>query len=727
MNSDTGSFPAGWDDRGDHFWPYVERYESALHDGLDLTPEEWLCQQHPPALLQQLVTVHLLHRANRPAGEGTGAPFRPGAVPGFEILEELGRGGMGVVYKARQARLKRVVALKVLLAGAHAGAEALARFRTEAEAAARLQHPNIVPILEVGAHHGRPYLVLEYLDSGNLKQRLDGTPQPAAPSARLMETLARAVEHAHRHCVIHRDLKPANVLLTRSEGSEAVTLGGELKEEGRYAPKIADFGLAKQVAGADSTPAANPTQSGAILGTPSYMAPEQAAGRPGAVGPAADVYALGAILYELLTGRAPFKGENVAETLLQVQLDEPMPPRGLVPKVPRELETICLKCLQKDAGKRYPSAAAMADDLRRFLNGEPILARPATAWERAVKWARRRPTAAALVAVSTLAALALLIGGLWSNAVLREAAASEHQKAQELEKETERAAKQQALAAAHMQNALDLLEPLSMEVKREYLAKTGEGRYFRRQFVTLARGLYQKLLADRDNPDRDVRRQIGRAFHGLGLSHAVLGEDEAAEEAFRRASVLQEKLVAEFPAEPAYRVDLAVCYQSLGAAYEARGAMDQAAEAYASIVPLFESLPPGNDRVTRFAHTLSQKLWQLGKEQESLQWENRVIDHLETSLRDKTSPDPKMASHALALAYFVRGGLLAELGQPGPARAEFDRALKVKDGNLPPPIAALCWVYRVFPPAKTIKKEAKKPAPNLPRRLLRVRALVGPG
>jgi serine/threonine-protein kinase len=292
-----------------------------------------------------------------PPGAGPAPGPTPGlpagrAPAGYEVLGELGRGGMGVVYKARQTRLGRLVALKMILSGAHAGPEELARFRTEAEAIARLQHPHIVQVFEVGEHQGRPFLVLEFCPGGGLDRRLGGTPLPAQDAARLAEALARAMSVAHRAGIVHRDLKPANVLLGDDGG-----------------PKITDFGLARKL------DAAGPTRTGAVVGTPSYMAPEQAAGRVHDIGPWTDVYALGAVLYELLTGRPPFRAESALDTVLQVLEREPVPPRLLNPAVPRDLELICLKCLQKDPHKRYPSAEALADDLTSFRSGGAVSAR----------------------------------------------------------------------------------------------------------------------------------------------------------------------------------------------------------------------------------------------------------------------------------------------------------------------------------------------------------------
>jgi tetratricopeptide (TPR) repeat protein len=319
-----------------------------------------------------------------PGAAATGTPAEATTwphVPGYVILGELGRGGMGVVYQARQQGLDRLVALKMVLAGEYAGAAERQRFRAEALAVARLSHPNVVQVFEVGEHDGRPYLALEYLAGGTLAHRLHSGPLPPREAAALLEPLARAVQAAHEKGVIHRDLKPANVLLT-TDG----------------APKVSDFGLAKRLDGS-----AGPTPSGAVVGTPAYMAPEQAAGTPEAVGPASDVYALGAILYEALTGRPPFQAPTPVDTLLRVLSDEPPAPRALNPAVPRDLETITLKCLRKEPQKRYATAGELAEDLGRFLHGEPIRARPLSLAERL--WRRRRRLLAAGLALLVLALL----------------------------------------------------------------------------------------------------------------------------------------------------------------------------------------------------------------------------------------------------------------------------------------------------------------------------------
>jgi hypothetical protein len=307
------------------------------------------------------------------------------AVPGYEVYEVLGKGGMGVVYKAKQLGLDRVVALKMIRYAEDAGHEERERFRTEGQAVARLLHPHIVQVHEVGECQGLPYFSMEFCPKGSLADQLDGTPWEPRRAAALVETLARAMHAAHVAGIVHRDLKPANVLLA---------------EDG--APKVTDFGLARRL---DQQ---GHTRTGALMGTPSYMAPEQA-GKAKEAGPAADTYALGAILYELLTGRPPFKAATDMDTMLQVVADEPVPVRRLQPGVARDLETICLKCLHKDPRRRYASAQELADDLRRYQAGEPIRARPVGAVERAAKWARRRPALAALLGVVLLALVSLAV------------------------------------------------------------------------------------------------------------------------------------------------------------------------------------------------------------------------------------------------------------------------------------------------------------------------------
>jgi len=347
------------------------------------------------------------------------------AVPGYEIIEEIGRGGMGVVYRARQLGLARTVALKMVLTGRRTGPQHLARFRAEAAALARLQHPNIVQIFDVGDAAGRPYFVFEFVAGGSLTQHLQGKPQPVRPAAQLALTLARAVHAAHANGVIHRDLKPANILLAVSDDIGKAGARGQEPEANKtndtnhLAPdpcfltpgiKITDFGLAKLVGGDGEGPELHaPTATGEILGTPNYMAPEQAMVRRQPVGPTADVYSLGAILYELLTGRPPFTGETPLTTVWQVIHNEPVPVTSLQPNVPRDLETICLKCLRKEPRQRYGSALELAEDIQHFLLDEPIRARPVGPVERLWRWMRRHPAPTILLAAGLLAPVVALI------------------------------------------------------------------------------------------------------------------------------------------------------------------------------------------------------------------------------------------------------------------------------------------------------------------------------
>jgi len=346
--------------------------------------------------------------------KGFASPAPP-AIAGYEILGELGRGGMGVVYKARQTSLNRVVALKMLLPESAAAPELFARFRSEAEVLARLQHPHIIAIYDIGMCQEGPYFSMEYVAGPSLAKVLDGRPQDIAASARLLEILARTMDAVHKQGIVHRDLKPANILLgprleERGEGKasagapadRAATPTSLASCLSTLTPFVTDFGLAK-----DQTTAKKLTQSGAVMGTLCYMAPEQAQGSGRAVGPATDLFALGTMLYEMLTGRLPFDAPSPTETIAQLLHEEPLSPARLRPQLPRDLATICLKCLEKAPHKRYASALELAEDLRRFQAGEPIHARPVSFVERVARWCRRRPVVAALLVVVGLLLLAL--------------------------------------------------------------------------------------------------------------------------------------------------------------------------------------------------------------------------------------------------------------------------------------------------------------------------------
>jgi tetratricopeptide (TPR) repeat protein len=341
-----------------------------------------------PALTETQTTDGPFPEPGRSAPEG---PSDFPQIPGYEIRGVLGKGGMGVVYEALQCRANRVVALKTIRGEADLRPDQLERFRFEVQAAARLRHPNIVRVYEVGEVDGRPYFSLELLAGGSLKARLADAPMAPRPAAELLAALALAVDAAHAAGIVHRDLKPSNVLFD-TEGT----------------PNVTDFGLAKRLESEEGQ-----TLTGQVMGTPCYMAPEQARGDNRAVGPAADIYSLGAILYEMLTGRPPFKGATSSETIYLVISQDPPAPSRLQPRVPRDLETICLKCLRKEPWRRYETARMLADDLRRFLAGQPVRARRTPAWERGVKWARRRPLTAALSAAGLAAAVGLAVAAVW--------------------------------------------------------------------------------------------------------------------------------------------------------------------------------------------------------------------------------------------------------------------------------------------------------------------------
>lgn len=416
--------------------------------GKEVAPEEWFARfpRHRERLRRLLELHHLFGEQTESV---SGAGFEPLAEEGdggssgaghsslpqaaFELIEEIGRGGMGVVYKARQLALGRVVALKTILAGDDVEPHEYRRFLFEAEAIARLQHPNILQIYGVGELDGLPYLALEYVEGKNLAEWQKEASPGVEWSARLVETLARAIHHAHRRGVIHRDLKPANVLLA-ADGT----------------PKVSDFGLAKLI----TENRASTITVTTVLGTPRYMAPELVSGRSGEVGPGVDVYSLGAILYELLAGVPLFPGTTPLEAMRRVLEDMPKPPSSVRPGVPRDLDTICLKCLEREPRERYASAEDLAEELRRFLADEPILARSTSTWERVIKWTRRRPSEAALAGLAVLVVLGILAVTVWSNAWLRRHGKNLEAALEREQEQTKAVREERARAAQHEHLAL---------------------------------------------------------------------------------------------------------------------------------------------------------------------------------------------------------------------------------------------------------------------------------
>jgi eukaryotic-like serine/threonine-protein kinase len=480
-----------------------------------------------------------------------GAPFP--TISGFDVLEELGRGGMGVVYKARQQALNRLVALKMILPDRLHGEQERSRFRTEAEAAARLQHPNFVQIHEVGERGRRPYLVMELVEGDNLARRLGGSPQPIGWSAALVETLARAVHHAHQKGIVHRDLKPANILLS------PLPDGGEGSgERGLGTPKITDFGLAKQL-GVERRQSA----TGDFLGTPSYMAPEQVDLKLGPIGPATDLHALGAILYELLTGRPPFRGATVLETLEQVRHQEPVPPRQLRPNVPRDLETICLKCLRKEPAKRYASAATLADDLRRFLHGEPIQARPVRQLERLWRWSRRNRLAATLVVVLVTAFAGVTWQWLRADANFRDS--------------------EENLLQAR--NALSYIN----EMSQLELGGLSGAQSSRKNVLDESLRYYQHLHQQRPN-DPYVQRELADNYFRLGMVANQIGKDNEALAMYRKAAVLEEEVLDRFTDPLPFRNHLAAIYLYIGFHHRKVGNLQEALRSHQDALSILEEL-----------------------------------------------------------------------------------------------------------------------------------------
>jgi formylglycine-generating enzyme required for sulfatase activity/tRNA A-37 threonylcarbamoyl transferase component Bud32 len=450
---------------------------SALAEAETMPPRSQQAGTGPVIAPHTASPARVSQAGQTPSGAGgVGVPL----VPGYAVLGMLGRGGMGVVYQAEHIALRRIVALKMILHGDYADEAVRRRFHTEAQTIARLTHPHIVQVYEVGEHNGLPYFSLEYCPGGSLEKKLDGTPWEPARAAALVQTLAQAVHAAHQAELVHRDLKPGNILLT-TDGT----------------PKITDFGLVKRL---DVT---GDTQSNMIMGTPEYMAPEQAGGKSKHVGTGADIYALGVILYELLTGRPPFKAATPFDTVLQVVAEEPVPVRRFQPKTPKDLDTICLKCLQKAPAKRYPSAAELADDLQRFVEHKPIQARPIGRIERAIKWMRRRPAVAALWAAVLLVSAAGIGAFAWAygEALRKGKEASDRLTALEEEQ------RQRVLAR------IDLLRTASPDAVPGILADLKQGS------PEVQRRLWE-LWQQEDQPRQRLRRmRVGLALAGTETEH----------------------------------------------------------------------------------------------------------------------------------------------------------------------------------------------------------------
>jgi tetratricopeptide (TPR) repeat protein len=595
--------------------------------------------------------------ANPSCGGGISEPVdaRPGDLPNYEILAELGRGGMGVVYQARQQSLNRLVALKMISAGAHADRDTLARFRIEAEALASLQHPNIVPVYEVGEHAGCPFLAMEYLEGGTLADHIAGRPQPPRAAAALVEQLARAMHVAHQRGIIHRDLKPANVLFASGGVTGAREPGHSLLSI-RHAPlipKITDFGLAKRLAEGPGR-----TSSGMILGTPSYMAPEQARGHIRDIGPPTDVYALGAILYELLTGQPPFREETVMATLRRVESDDPTAPSRFSRRLPGDLETICLKCLAKEPSKRYATAAELADDLGRFLEGRPIAARPAGPGERVWKWVKRRPVWAALIVVIAAAAIIVLAMGFsWSVEVGRERDRALH----------------------GLQVARRAIDDLYVKMASERLFDEPQLDPLCQELLEKAQGLYEELAREHV-ADPDVRRDTALAWFRLGDIHRRLDHYQSAESAYGEAVVRLEGLRHDDAEEPRHTQNLANSHNWLGELLREHNRLAEAERHYRAAQALQQELVRRFPREPAYQRELARSHFNLGIVEKDT---NRLSDSransdwavaMLTALHQADPGGPNVRQD-LARALTNRGVLHRLCGRPGDAGTDYDQAI----------------------------------------------------
>jgi serine/threonine-protein kinase len=594
----------------------------------------------PPGTVPEF-DVHALPTV-QPAAVSTPAAGAPPVVPGYEVLGVLGRGGMGVVYRARQASLNRLVALK-MIRGGQASAEDLTRFRTEAEAVARLQHPNVVQIHEVGEHDGLPFFSLELLEGGSLSGRLDGTPLPPRQAAQLVRTLAGAVHEAHRRGIVHRDLKPANVLLS-----------------GDGVPKITDFGLAKLL-----DAAAGLTATGEVMGTPSYMAPEQTGQTTDSIGPATDVYALGAILYELLTGRPPFKAATPLDTLFQVVNQEPVPPRQLQPKVPRDLETICLRCLRKEPARRYASADALADDLGRFLQGQPIQARPTGLGERCVKWVRRQPALAALLAVCAVTVAGAIVGVVWHNVQLSAAL-------RDVEKQQQEARLQRDRARDRLIAEAGVVEKFLLKVSESPEMKARGLEALRKKLLESAIPYYETFVREEDSEPK-IQAERSRAYGRLAALLKETGNAAAADKAFLDALAIADNLATAHPSEAPYQSLLGTTLNSLAEFYIETNRPEAAEPLFIRAVGIWEALSvPSPDDVSA-ALGLSAAHNGLGRVYRRTKRMREAVTATEKGLQiaeriGDRHPEDGQVQESLAISHSNLGILLAQLGERGKAR-----------------------------------------------------------
>jgi len=611
-------------------------------------------------------------------------------VPGYDLLKVLGRGGMGVVYLARHLKLNRSVALKMVRGNPDRGSTLLERFRTEALAVARLNHPNITQVYDYGEWEGCPFLALEYVEGGNLAEQSAGMPQPPQQAARLVETLARAIQHAHEQGVVHRDLKPANILISAEGGTRKLEPQPESSSDSALRisrsgldPKVTDFGLARWVEAGDSS---NATRDGDIVGTPSYMAPEQAGGVVRNLGPSCDIYALGAILYELLTGRPPFRGTTAFETVMQVRAMDPVPIHRLQPGVPRDLETICLKCLEKEPRARYATAKDLADDLIRFLQGEPVLARPAGPAQRLVKWAKRRPVIASLSALSILTVLVILIGGAWYNARLKRERDRSEQLLGEVTKEQDRT--KQLLIEGN-----NLVRWLLQDHVNALLALRGSTTTQKSlidQLLTYLDIITAKTAGSEAATGELTTEEIATAYERLAdvqgnPNYYNLGQTPAALASCKKALELRRRVYASRPEDANAESALVMCLLKLGQLQAEVNPHTEAKETFGEARTLAEELCQRDpnlraNQVLRMMVLWNQAdlQWAVGNRTEALRGHREVLEQTIAQTGPKPT-DPKHRAQ-LGASHSRIGKLLEESGDVKGASLEYQLTLDLCKG-----------------------------------------------
>jgi tetratricopeptide (TPR) repeat protein len=612
---------------------------------------------------------------------------------------------MGVVYNARQTTLGRTVALKMILVGAHAGPIQLARFRNEALATARLQHPNIVQIHAVGEQGGMPFLTLELIDGPSLAERLRLNTLPSKAAAALAEQLARALHYAHVQGIVHRDLKPANVMLSRSEaGAAGAICLSDAGDEQHFLPKITDFGLAKCLApDSGGATALESTLTGDVLGTPHYMAPEQATGHREQVTPSVDVYCLGAVLYESLTGRPPFQGTSQLDTLRQVREQEPVSPRLLRPSVPRDLETICLKCLEKNPLRRYPDAGQLADDLRRFLNGRTILARRARMWEPFWKWARREKSKALSLCVAAVAAVLLTAGGWWSSVRLssladnlkqeatradaaarearheRDEAQRREEEAVRLRAETER---QRQIADQNFLQARQLVDQFINRLADDPRLRQHGLDDVRKELLSASAAAYQSFVQQR-NGDPEVLLAWSRANQRLARVTSQIALKKDALKLAQEAIAVLEKLADDRPQDVELQLELASTYIQLGGiSIDLQPNRDYAVSCLEKALRIQETQAHAAPSDARIAQQLLFTLTGLGgvyRDQRRIELSQATLQKALLLAQQLSEQDPASEDYAqgLATAYLNLGFLYAVEERWQPSEETYRQSLAI--------------------------------------------------